>query len=104
MITILFVGSGDYVDAGATALKIPLNPALPSVNLTGRIVTTGASAITTTVPSPPDHPYEITYNVKDIEVPPNRALTARRLVLVRQFPWINEPSQVPQCSSVVVLN
>lgn len=84
MITTVTVGSGGYVDAGATALKTPNNTALPPVNLTSSIVVMGALAVTTAAPTHPSRPFLISYDVKDTATPPNHALTVRRRVQVSQ--------------------
>ena len=81
MITSVQVGS-NYVDAGATAIKIPSNAALPSVILTSSIVVRGLASVSTAVPTPPTQPLVISYDVADTAVPPNRALTVRRRLQV----------------------
>ena len=81
MITSVQVG-GKYVDAGATAIKIPSTAALPSVILTSSIVVRGLASVSTAVPTPPTQPLVISYDVADTAVPPNRALTVRRRLQV----------------------
>ena len=81
LLSSLQVGSV-YVDAGATAIKVPANSALPTINLTSSIVVSGLSSISTAAPTSPTQPLVISYNVQDRAVPPNKAATVRRRVIV----------------------
>jgi hypothetical protein len=56
--------------------------ALPAINLTSSIVVTGLSAISTATPTLPNQPLIISYDVQDRAVPPNKAATVRRRVVV----------------------
>ena len=82
MITTVGVGSGSYIDPGATAVKIPANALLPLVDLTAAIVVTGVEAISTAAPTLPGQPFVVSYDVRDNAIPPNAATTARRRVQV----------------------
>ena len=81
MITTVLVGS-TYVDAGATAIKVPANTMLPPINLTASIIVRGIEVISTAAPTPPSLPLIIAYDVQDNASPPNKAQTVRRRVQV----------------------
>lgn len=89
MISTTLVGS-TYIDPGATAIKVPANPALPSVDLTTSIIVSGLTSVSTATPTHPDQPFLIAYDVKDDASPPNAALTViRRLNVICADPEVS---------------
>jgi len=52
------------------------------VDLTPKIVVTGAEDVLTTAPTLPSQPFVISYDVSDNAVPPNKAQTMKRRVQV----------------------
>ncbi|KAJ9522297.1 hypothetical protein QJQ45_008126 [Haematococcus lacustris] len=81
MLTRVTVGSR-YVDEGAMAYDVRTGQPELQINLTARIRVVIPVAIDTSVPSHPDKPYLVLYDVADDATPPNNAQQVRRRVQV----------------------
>ncbi len=69
---------------GATAIKVPPNSPGNPLDMTNAIVVTGLEAVDTSSPTPDNKPWVVSYDVQDTAVPPNKASTVRRRVVVRE--------------------